>query len=296
MKKILLIINPCSGTKRMQSELLNVIKKFNEHLYKVEVAITLSKGYVKKIIENIDNDIDLIVCSGGDGTLNEVVHYLLKYNVNIPVGYIPSGSTNDFANTLGLTSNIKDNVNVILNGSEHLIDVGLFNNSKHFIYVASFGIFTSVSYNTPQEAKNAFGHLAYVFNGLLDLANIKTYNVKVTTKETIFEGDYILGAVLNTTSLGGVVKINMIDVDLSDGLFEVVLVKRPKDFNDYNKIMEGVINNKFTSDVFDFIKTDEIIFEFKDEKNIDWALDGEKQKSLNKVTIKNLNNKISIIK
>ena len=294
MKKCLLIINPCSGQLKIHSELVDVIKILNENDYKVQVQITLNHNHAKEIGANAP-DVDLIICSGGDGTVNQVVSGMIEGNKKIPLGYIPSGSTNDFANTLGLSFNIKEATKNIVSGKEYLIDIGNFNNISNFVYVASFGAFTSVSYNTPQAAKNIFGNLAYIVNGIADLANVRPYKVKGKTKDIEFEGEYLLGLVLNTTSVGGILKINTLDVDLSDGLFEVVLIKVPKDIIDANKIGNGLMTCNFSdSSVFTFLKTDDITLYL--DKETSWSLDGEEVKAGKKVHITNINQRIGIVK
>lgn len=295
MKRVLFIVNPRSGKAEIQAELFNIVKAFNEADYEVNVCMTMKHNHAMDIIKDMDESLyDLVVCSGGDGTLNQVISGMIKYNKNLPLGYIPAGSTNDFANTLKLSMNMKEAVNNIINGTGHLIDVGLFNENNYFVYVASFGVLTSVSYNTPQDIKNTFGHFAYVVNGVKDIVNIKPMHVKCKTREMEFEGDYIFGSILNTTRLGGVVRIENIDVDLSDGLFEIVFIKYPQKMADLNKIFEGIVNNSFDKEVFDFVKTDEIELEFNED--ISWSLDGEEVKSGKIVKIKNLNKKIEIIK
>ena len=293
MKNCLLIINPCSGKLKIQNELLDIVKILNENNYCVEVQITLYHNHAREIASKIINK-DILICSGGDGTLNQVVSGMMDGNINIPLGYIPSGSTNDYANTLGLSFNAKDAIKNIINGSEHLIDVGKFGDSEFFNYVASFGLFTAASYSTPQSAKNVFGNLAYLFSGIADLANIKPRHIRGLVNETLFEDDYILGLILNTTSVGGIVKMNNIDVDLSDGLFEVVLVKNPKDFSEQNRIVQGFLNCDFTDSVFTFAKTNEI--EFYLNEPMSWSLDGEEKKTNEYIKIQNIQRRIKLIK
>ena len=293
MKKCLLIINPCSGKLKIQNELLDIIKILNENEYSTEVQITLSHNHAREIAKDI-NDKDLIICSGGDGTLNQVVSGMIDGNVNIPLGYIPSGSTNDYANTLGLSFNMKESVNNIVAGKPHALDVGCFNKEDYFNYVASFGIFTAASYNTPQTSKNMFGNLAYLFSGIADIANSKPIQLACEMDGVRVDGEYILGLVLNTTSVAGIMKLNTIDVDLSDGLFEVILIKNPKDLNEYNRIFDGLINCKFSDPVFTFAKAKNISFYFNTD--ISWSLDGEEKKGGKFVNINNLNKRIQIQK
>lgn len=293
MKKCLLIINPYSGKLKIQNELLDIIKILNENDYNTEVQITLSHNHAREIARNI-KDKDLVICSGGDGTLNQVVSGLIDGNVDIPLGYIPSGSTNDYANTLGLSFNMKEAVNNIVNGAPHSLDVGCFNNNDYFNYVASFGIFTAASYNTPQSSKNMFGNLAYLFSGIADIANSKPIKLVCEIDGQKFEDEYILGLVLNTTSVAGIMKLNTMDVDLSDGLFEIILIKNPKDLNEYNRIFEGLINCRFTDPVFTFAKAKNVLFYFSED--ISWSLDGEEKKGGKVVRITNLNKRIQIQK
>jgi len=293
MKNCLLIVNPYSGKLKIQNELLDIIKLLNENDYSVEVQITLSHNHAREVASKIINK-NLVICSGGDGTLNQVVSGLMDANINIPLGYIPSGSTNDYANTLGLSFDLKEATRNIINGNEYLVDVGKFGDSEYFNYVASFGLFTAASYNTPQSVKNIFGNIAYLFNGLADLANYNPIHIEGKANEEIFEGDYILGLVLNTTSVGGILKVNNIDVDLSDGLFEVVLIKNPKDFMESNKIVEGILNCDFSDPIFTFIKTNEIEFRFN--TSISWSLDGEEKKTERSIKIKNIQRRIRFIK
>lgn len=291
-KNCLLIINPKSGKMQIHKELINIIELLNINHYSVEVQITQYKGHATKIVEKVKNK-DLIICSGGDGTLNEVISGLIKSNKQIPIGYIPSGSTNDFANTIKIPNKIMDATQNIITGKPYLIDIGQFNKDSYFTYVASFGAFTSVSYNTPQEVKNVFGHLAYLFSGMTALSDIKPYNVKYNVNGRKYEGEYLLGMVLNTTSVGGVLKIAHEDIKLDDGLFEILFIKNPKNITEYNQILEGLITSSFDQSIFHYTQANYIEIEL--EENTSWSLDGEEVRADKKVEIFNLNNKIQII-
>ena len=291
MKKILFIVNPYAGKRKIQTELLDVIKIFNEANYQVETSITLYDKHAVELAKN--TDADLIVCSGGDGTMNQVVMGLIASGKDIPIGYIPAGSTNDFANTLNLSTNIQQCAYDIVQGQTTRIDIGQFDDS-YFTYIASFGLFTSVSYNTPQSQKNNLGHLAYVLEGLKDLGNMKTEKVKIVANGKETKGEYIFGAILNTTSIGGILKIEK-DVDLSDGLFEGVFVKEPKDLSAVNKIVNGISNSDFSDKtVFDYLKINKAQLHF--ETPLNWSLDGEKKIGAKIVGINILNKKVQIKK
>lgn len=293
MKKCLLIINPCSGKLKMQSELMDVIRILNENNYIVQVQISLTHNHVIELAKNAE-DVDLIVCSGGDGTLNQVVSGLIKGNKNIPIGYIPSGSTNDYAVTLGLSFDIKTATQNIVSGNTYEFDVGKFDENNYFAYIASFGLFSSVSYTTPQALKNQLGSNAYLLNGISELLNAKQYHIKGKTENAKFEGDYILGLISNTLSVAGIMKLNPEEVDLSDGLFEILLIKQPKDLKDYNDLFNGIVNRNFNSPMFTFLKARTIELEF--EEPMVWSLDGERTNSDKIVKIENLHKRIQIMK
>ena len=290
MRKCLLIINPYSGKMKINNELVDVIKILNENEYSVEVCITLNHNHAREIAREKEN-FDLIICSGGDGTLNQVISGIIDSNKDVDLGYIPSGSTNDFANTLGLSNNIKEATLNAINGEASYVDIGKFNND-YFSYVAAFGMLADVSYSTPQTAKNTLGHFAYILNGVSNISNLKPHKVIVQNKGKTWENNYILGMVMNTTSVGGILKMN--NVDLNDGLFEVLLIKKPKDLVELNGIINGLISADFNNPGFEYFKTDEIFFEFPEE--MPWSLDGEKNEAGKIVHIKNLQNKIKIKK
>ena len=292
-KTCLLILNPRSGKMKIQYELLNIIKLLNQNGYKVEVQTTLYHNHARDIVLSLSNSPDLIICSGGDGTLNQVVSGLIDADLHIPLGYIPAGSTNDYANTLGLSFDMLEATHNIINGEKYLLDVGVANKDFYFNYIASFGLFSSVSYSTPQRQKNILGHTAYLLNGLNDLANIKTYHIKGKTPTVSFEGDYLLGLVLNTTSIAGIVKLDPSLVDLSDGLFEVLLIKKPKDILDRSKLVEGLLNRDYSNPAFTFLKTNNLELYLDNETS--WSLDGEEVKLGNKIEISNLKQRLCMV-
>lgn len=290
--KCLLIVNPRSGKMKIQNELIHVIKLLNENGYEVTVEVTRYHNHARELVAKLRYVYDLIICSGGDGTLNQVVSGLVDSGKRTSIGYIPSGSTNDYANTLGLSSNILEATTNIINGKPYLLDVGKLDNN-YFNYIASFGLFSSVSYSTPQTQKNIFGHIAYILNGLNDLANIKTYHIKGTTTTKEFEGDYLLGLVMNTTSIAGLFKLDPELVNLSDGLFEILLIKKPKDMIDRGNLVEGLINRDFSNPAFTFLKADSIHFSLDNETS--WSLDGEEVKLGKEVDISILHQRLSLI-
>ncbi len=293
MKKMCFVVNPRSGRLKIKPNLLDVIQIFNQGGYSVNVVTTLYRGHAIEIAQNIDESTDIIVVSGGDGTLNEVITGLLKSNKTLPVGYIPTGSTNDFASSIGISQDPKTAAENIVNGAPFETDIGSFGGKRYFSYIASFGVFTAVSYSTPQNFKNTFGHLAYVLEGLKDITKLTPYKVRVETPSNVYEGNYIFGSVTNTTSVGGIVKLDKDIVKMNDGLFEIVLVKNPSNINDVSKIIGGCSASNFTDSVFEFIKASSVTMTF--EKEMNWSIDGEHERSPKTVKIDNIKRAVSII-
>lgn len=221
-KKALLLVNPTSGKLKAKSTLFDMVFMLNRHNIQTTVQITQGKGHATQAAKEAGPaGYDLVICCGGDGTLNETVTGMVRSRKKLPLGYIPAGSTNDFANSMGISTNPVEAAEQIAKLSPVPVDIGQFNSDRYFTYIASFGIFTSVSYNTPQATKNMLGHLAYILEGAKDLTKIQSHHVIAETKSERYEGDYIFGAVCNTTSVAGIVKIAPDLVATNDGLFEV---------------------------------------------------------------------------
>ena len=284
MKNILLIINPKSGRLKNKSMLFNIIDTINKNGYLVTTRITQKVGDAQAFAkEGAKSELyDTIVCSGGDGTLRETVAGVFTSGCEVPIGYIPSGSTNDFARSMGISSDIRESARLAVCGKEHFLDVGRIDDA-YFNYVASFGAFTSASYNASQSLKNMIGHTAYVLEGIKDLANIKAISAKFESDKDVYEGEYIFGAITNSTSIGGIVKIDDNLVEFNDGLFEVCLMKKPKNPVELTKIVRGAFNSDFTSDMYHFFKTSNLKIEMTSA--IDWSLDGEKYRGKNKMEV-----------
>ena len=292
--KILLIINGGSGKMKVKQNMFDIVQLLNNKYDEVVIRLTKYRMHATEIIKSTDlSEYSIVACCGGDGTLNEVINGIMESGQKCTVGYIPTGSTNDFANSIGIPVNIIDATKLVCEGNPTPIDIGYFNNQKHFTYIASFGIFTAVSYTTQQSAKNVFGHLAYVLEGIKDIGNIKTYRIKTESEGKTYEGEYIFGAVTNSTRMGGFAHLTNAEVDFSDGLLEVLLIKKPTNPNDLAKIILAISNNNHNSDAFEFFKTSKVNFTFS-EPTI-WALDGEAQPSDNNVKITAENNAINII-
>ena len=286
MKKAFVVINPKAGKSRSKTILFDITDELCKNDYQVTSFITQYKDHAKELaIKAADEKYDLLIVSGGDGTLSEVTEGVVTAKSVIPIGYIPAGSTNDFAVSAGISSNVKKAVKDVIEGKDCLIDIGLFNKS-YFNYVASFGAFTSVSYKTPQETKNALGHLAYVIEGIKDLGSIKPCYVKIEANGKVYEGDYSFGAIGNSTSIGGLIKLKEELVSMSDGVFEVILIKQPQNPVDLTNIIHGLTFSDFSNPVFEFFKTNEL--RISTNGDFDWTLDGEFEKGEKEILVKNI--------
>lgn len=279
--------------KRANRYLADIISVFNRAGYFTSVMVTDKRGAGKAYAEKYASEYDAIVAIGGDGTFNEVVSGLIESKINIPVGYIPSGSTNDFASGIGLSKNILKAAKDIT--KEHLInvDVGSFD-GRIFTYVASFGAFTESSYQTSQSLKNSLGHIAYVLEGIKDVPSLlRSERLKIKTDENEYEGNFIFGAISNSTSLGGILKINKKYVDISDGKLELLLIKKPNAPIDYAQIVYALNSGEYAKCpliCFSSAKKIEII----SEKQIKWTLDGELQIAKEKNEVKNISHALQI--
>lgn len=290
MKNALLIVNPCAGKMKSKTALFDIISRLCKAGYTLTTQVTQRRSHATQLVEEMDiKNTELVVCCGGDGTLNEVITGMMGLEKKVPIGYIPTGSTNDFANSVGIPNDPVKAVENIINGEERQIDIGLFN-GKFFTYIASFGAFTSASYTAPQATKNVLGHMAYVLEGIKDITGIEAKKIRYFTKHRNGEGDYIFGCVANSLSIGGILKLDSKIVSMNDGLFEVLLIKMPQNVNELHKAVWGLINSDFSDDIFEFFKTDDISFEMP--ADADWSLDGEFAKGVKDVSIENIENAI----
>lgn len=273
MKKLYFIFNLQSGKATIGSKLGSVIDMFTKAGYEVTARPTqerLDACAAAKYACNVGYD--LIVCSGGDGTLNEVIQGVMKSEDKIPIGYIPAGSTNDFARGVGIPKEIEEAVQWIINGKPYPCDIGSFND-KYFTYIAAFGAFIEVTYETSQQAKNMLGHAAYILNGLTRLKSIKSYHMSVTYDTGTIEDDYIFGMVTNSSSVAGLLSLN--DFLLDDGLYEVTLIKTPSNPLDLQRIIHSLLNIDIDIDTayIKSFRTSKIKFECDEE--LQWTIDGE---------------------
>lgn len=292
LKKMLLIVNPVAGKKRLKPMLMDVVQIFARGGFATTVMVTGRRGEAMEFTAYA-KEYDGIVCAGGDGTLNEVITGMMENGVTIPLAYIPCGSTNDFANSMGISADVKKAAESIANGLPLPLDIGKFGN-RYFSYIASFGAFTATSYSTAQDVKNLFGHAAYVFEGIKDLQSIKPYHMKLCAGDKCYEGDYVFGAIANTKSFGGVVRLKDELVSLNDGFFEVLLIKMPKTIADLNVIINSLSTSNFDNKRFEFFKASDLTV--TTDEPLAWSLDGEYMRTEETVRIQNLHGAINFVK
>ena len=272
MKKLLFIYNPLSGVGQLKSKLSDVLDIFVKAGYEVTVYPTQKYHGALEKTKSYTGDYDLVVCSGGDGTLDEVVSGMETREKKVPIGYIPTGTTNDFASSLHISRNILEAADTAVNGIPFACDVGRFN-EDYFIYIAAFGLFTDVSYETKQSMKNILGHLAYVLEGTKRIFNIPSYRIKVFHDGEEIEDEFIFGMVTNSRSVGGFKGIIGRDVIFDDGEFEVTLMKTPKNPIELNELLGAIVMKQINQERMYSFRSGEIRFESVEE--IPWTLDGE---------------------
>ena len=292
---MLFLFNPQAGKGRADGKLPQILEIFSQAGYLVTAHTTEGLEDAMRVARQLGGQYDRVVCCGGDGTLNETVRGLLLGDHAVPLGYIPAGSTNDFASSLGLPKQMAEAARIAGKGVPFPCDIGAFN-ENYFVYVAAFGAFAEVSYSTSQQAKNMLGHLAYLLNGLSKLPRLKTHRMRVEYDDQIIEDEFILGMVTNSLSVGGFKGICGKDVRLNDGLFEVLLVKRPANVGQWTKILSAVLRQDLTSEPLEALysfRTSSLCF--RSEKPTSWTLDGEYGGALTDVQIQNCQNRLSFV-
>lgn len=293
VQPMLVIMNPRSGMKLGAKNLCDILSILQSGGYLPTVLLTEKSGDAARFVRDYGKDAAMIVCIGGDGTLNEVVTGMVEAGLTQPIGYLPAGSTNDFAGSLGLSRDLLTAARDVVSGRAAAYDVGSFD-GRCFTYVASFGAFTRSSYSTPQDIKNALGHVAYILSGIYDLARIVAFPMRVETDTQVFEGEYIFGAISNSTSIGGMLHYDPEIVDLNDGLLEVLLIRVPANPAELAQLLYALSAQAFDeSDCIQFVSTTRVKVETRAE--VDWSLDGEYEKGRRQVCIRNLRDAIRVI-
>ena len=293
MKKMLFIMNPYSGTRRANRYLADIITLFNRAEYEVNIHMTAGPGDATQFAETHALDVDLVVCCGGDGTLNETITGMIRCGAAAPIGYIPAGSTNDFAASLKLSTNIMQAAQDILEGEAVVYDVGRFCD-RYFSYVASFGAFTKSSYATPQSIKNMLGHTAYVLEGISELSQIRPFHVKMELEDETVEDDFLFGCISNSTSIGGILTLDPKLVDMADGYLEVFLVRAPRNLTEISECIQALQNQRYNDCAMITFGPARHV-QITAEADMPWTLDGEKFDGQENIEVENLHHAIRLM-
>ena len=289
----MLLVNPVAGRGSYKMHIASILEAFYRSGWLPTVFFTSKKNEASYIVEQYAPYYDLLVCVGGDGTLSEVADGMMRIRHKKPVGYIPLGTANDVAHTLGLPENPETAALQITKGKYFPMDVGKFGPNQHFIYVSAFGAFTEVSYATPQENKKALGHLAYMLEGMRSLTKLSNYHAIIEYDGGVLEDDFIFGAVSNSTVIAGLVHLDSKEVNLSDGMFEVLLVKTPQNLLELNSALTSILSQNYDPANVLFLRSKEIRFTF--EHPVAWTRDGEDGGEYQDATIVNVHPGIDLI-
>lgn len=288
---MLFIYNPKAGKAQIRNHLLDILDIFVKAGYEVTVYPTQARGDAIRQTKRKKEKYDIVVCSGGDGTLDEVFTGMMQCKKKVPIGYIPAGSTNDFAISLNIPANMVTAAKNVVEGENYAVDVGMFNDDV-FVYIAAFGLFTEVAYETDQQIKNVLGHMAYLLEGMKRLAAIKSYKLKVTFGDKVIEDEFIFGMITNSYSVGGFKRITGNNVELDDGEFEVTLIKKPQNPIELNRVMAALVDRDIDAECMYCFKASEVFIESEEE--LSWTLDGEFGGSHKEVSVKNLHKSLEI--
>ena len=273
MKKTLLIINPVAGRQKIRTALVDVVDALVKAGHEITIYTTQNDADPYAIVREKRGLYDYVICSGGDGTFSTILSETMDWDPKPILGYIPCGTTNDFASGLGLPTDCKSAAQEIADGEPHTFDCGKLN-GHCFSYVASFGVFTEASYQTPQELKNTLGYMAYLLEGLKELASIKEIPLRIETADQVIEDSFVFGAITNARTVGGLFRLSEDFVDLNDGLLEVMMVRLPRTPMDLSALVTAVNMMNYDSPLFVHFQTDALKITAQDP--LVWTVDGER--------------------
>ena len=291
-KTLLFIVNPRAGKTKSSAPLFDAVATFGRAGYLVRVMLTQAAGDAARFAAQWGGDYDLVVCAGGDGTLNETLSGLMQLENRPPVGYLPNGSTNDFAASLRIPSSVQQAARAAVEGTPHPLDLGA-HNDRYFSYVASFGAFTKASYSASQETKNALGHLAYLIEGVKNLQTLRPYPMRFEADGQLFEGDYLFGAISNSTSIAGLVKLDGDLVKLNDGLLEVLLIRYPQSLDELGRIAISLNMQNYDNPAITLIQARRVRVE--NPEHTPFTLDGEYGSDDQEIVIENVPGAIRLL-
>ncbi len=294
-KTMFFLFNPHAGKSQIKTKLMDIINVFIQAGFEIKIYATQGPGEAVEEVAKNAGRVDCMVVSGGDGTLNEAVCGLMQLpqEKRPVIGYIPAGTTNDFAFTHKLSKNMVTAAQTVVDGVREAVDIGKFND-RYFTYVAGFGAFTDVSYKTPQEMKAVLGHPAYLLEGVLSLGELRPYQMRVEMEHETIEGEFLLGLISNSERVAGFKGIQGKDVSVNDGLLEVLLIRNPKNPADLSQTFMGLLQPETQSPMVYRAKVKNL--RVTSEKPVDWVLDGEFGGTQTEVFIDTMPKAVEILK
>ncbi len=284
MKKMLFVYNPMAGKEQIKNKLSDIIRVLCDADFDITIFATKGPGDATEIVARRGEAFDYVVCSGGDGTMNEVASGIMQLEKKPICGYIPAGTVNDFASSLKIPKIMKRAAQLIAQGTVFRCDIGQFND-RYFTYVSGFGAFTEVSYQTPQEWKNALGKAAYFIEALKHITKIKVHRMRVEFDDQVIEDDFILGLVSNSVSVAGYKAYSKMDIMMDDGLFEVLFIKSIRNPLELQATLNALLSKKFDCDRMLQFRSSRI--KITSEDDVQWTLDGEDGSVCKQVTMVN---------
>lgn len=291
-KKVLLIVNPKAGKIKSRNRLFSLVKQISLRADVCNMVMTRRPADATAIVEKNHSKYDIIACLGGDGTLNEVITGIMNVQSDISLGFIPAGTTNDFARSHQMVRNIRQSADDIMTGEVVALDLGQFENS-YFTYIASIGAFTAVSYKTPQVAKNALGYGAYLLFSISHFASLRKHRVTIKSNGESVDEDVIFLAITNSTSVAGMLKYPKNEVRTDDGLLEMLIIRYPKNIYQWFEIVIELTKGNYHHPLIEMRSLSSVTIESPEALN--WCLDGEFGGAYKKAAIQCLPKKFNLI-
>ena len=290
-KRVLVLINPNSGKKNSKEYVLDALNMFSANNYQMEIYLSQKPMDVTRYIEENGERFDVVAVFGGDGTLNEATNGLMKLNHKPIISYFPTGTMNDFGTNFGLTNDMKQCANIACDGHIESFDVGKIN-SRYFNYVAGFGAFCNVSYETKQELKKQIGNLAYIIKAIHEIPNLHPYHVKMNLDGKVFEKDLMFGLIINGNRVAGFEMVEQADNTFKDGLFDIILVEHTPNLLELYNYPLGVLHPELNMKYVERYQAKSIIIE--SQEKLAWTLDGEEGEETLVARVENISQALQI--